>query len=77
MDTIVMAQTVIDTSVSFVWIFCINFLDEPGNFLIFLLSGTFLAGCPLVIGRTGYMEYIAAQLNRSAVLCRLPLNSMV
>ena len=72
-----MAQTVIDTPVSFVRAFSVNLLDHPGDLLIFPLSAAFLAGCPLVIGRTRYVEHIAAQRNRIAVLFHLPLDSKV
>ena len=64
MDVVVVAQIVIDTAISFVGTFSVNMLDQPGNFLIFLLSGTFPAGCPLVIGRARNLEQFTHYLNR-------------
>ena len=64
MDVVVVAQIVIDTAITFVRAVSVNLLDQLGNLLIFLLSGTFLAGCPLVIGGAGNMEQFTHRLNR-------------
>ena len=64
MDIVVMAQIIIDAAIAFVWTVFVYLLSQLGNLLIFLLSGAFLSGCPLVIGRAGNMEQFTHRLNR-------------
>ena len=57
-DSVVMAQIVVDPAVTFVRTFGVDLLHECCYFLVFLLPGAFLAGCPLVIGRTGNLKQV-------------------
>lgn len=62
-DIVVMPQVIIDTPVTFVWTFYMDFLHLFGD--TFVLSGpvAYFARSPLIVSRTNHMEQLAGSFN--------------
>ena len=56
MDTVVMAQIIIEPAITLVRVFRMNFLDLICQPLILCGSAALLSSCPLMVSGTGHME---------------------
>ena len=69
MDAVVMLQLISDPSVALVRALCVNSLYLLCQCLIFCCPPAHLSAGPLVVGCSGYMEYLAGLLYR---IVRIP-----
>ncbi len=67
MDTLVMAQIIVDPTVTLIRALCMDTLDFLCQRLILNCPAAELACGPLVVSRTGDMEQLAPQLYGTAV----------
>ena len=63
-DTIVMAQVVIEPPVAFIRAFLVDFFNLVRKAFILRSSPAQFSGCPFVVGRTGHMEQFTGKFNR-------------
>lgn len=59
-DVLVVPQVIVDPAVPLIRALCVNLLDLFSQALVFCRPFTFYPGAPLVIGRPGNMENLAA-----------------
>jgi hypothetical protein len=63
MNVMVVSQIIIDTSVSFVWTFYIDFLHLFSDAFVLSSSAAYFARNPPVVSRTSHMEQFAGSFN--------------
>ena len=72
MDTMVVTQIIIESSVTFIWTLLMNLFNLICQKLILRSSPAQFPRCPFVVGRTGYMEQFAGRFNGKS-LCLMAL----
>ena len=63
-DTMVMAQVVIEPPVALIWAFLVDLFNLVRKAFVLRSSPAQFSGCPFVVGRTGHMEQFAGKFNR-------------
>jgi hypothetical protein len=63
MKVMVVSQVVIDTPVTFVWTFYMDFLHLFGDAFVLSSPAAYFAGNPLVVSRTSHMKQFAGSFN--------------
>lgn len=63
-DTMVMAQIVIEPPVALIWAFLVDLFNLVRKAFVLRSSPAQFSGCPFVVGRTGHMEQFAGKFNR-------------
>ena len=63
MDTIVVTQIVIESSVALIWAFLVDLLDPVCQTLVLYSSAARFSQGPFMVGRTGHMEQSASRFN--------------
>ena len=77
METIIMAKIVVESPVTLVWAFHMDFFDDICQMLIFLGSAAQLSRIPFVVSRTGYMEQFTGRFNGESLFFMTFLNCLV
>ena len=77
MDTMVMTQIIIESSVTFIWAFLVDLFDLVRKAFILRRSPAQFSGCPFVVGRTGYMEQFAGRFNGKSLYLMALFNGYV